>query len=187
MPYDSEPVPHPERTDFESFARHLQDAAMLLYAQANRSPYTSVSVLLLRWEDDLSVEQDLIQLQKIFRDHFNYRTESWSIPSCPNPSVKLTMQMAQHIEYAHPEHLLIVYYAGYGFVGPDHHLYWAWYGGRCSILRVKADLIIVLLEKNLPNLNGKVLDVFLKMLNPIFSYYSIPAPLPTPLQLVPMV
>jgi hypothetical protein len=101
---------------------------MLIYAQANRSPYTSVSVLLLRWEDDLSYEQDLMQLQKVFRERFNFRTESWSIPSCPNPSVKLTMQMAQHIEYARSDHLLIVYYAGYGFVGSDHHLYWAWYG-----------------------------------------------------------
>jgi len=121
-------APPPERTDFESFARHLQDAAMLIYAQANRSLYTSVSVLLLRWEDDLSVEQDLLQLQKVFRERFNYRTESWSIPSCPNPSIKLTMQMAQLIEHARPDHLLIVYYAGYGFVGSDHNLYWAWYG-----------------------------------------------------------
>lgn len=100
---------------------------MLIYAQANRSPYTSASVLLLRWEDDLSVEQELRQLEKVFRDRFNYRTEAWCIPSGPNPSVKLTIQMAQHIEYARSDHLLIVYYAGYGFVGADHHLYWAWY------------------------------------------------------------
>jgi hypothetical protein len=137
MPYVQDPAPPPERTDFESFARHLQDAAMLLYAQANRSPYTSVSVLLLRWEDDLSVEQDLLQLQKVFREHFNFRTESWSIPSCPNPSIKLTMQMAQHIEYARADHLLIVYYAGYGFVGSDHHLYWAWYDGRYRMFVAK--------------------------------------------------
>ena len=95
MPPVQDAAPPAERTDFESFARHLQDAAMLIYAQANRSPYTSVSVLLLRWEDDLSVEQDLLQLQKVFQDRFNYHTESWCIPSCPNPSIKLTMQMAQ--------------------------------------------------------------------------------------------
>jgi hypothetical protein len=100
---------------------------MLIYAQANRSPYTSVSVLLLRWEDDLSYEQDLLQLQKVFRERFNYRTESWCIPSFPNPSVKLTMQMSQHLVYARSDPLLIVYYAGYGFVGSDHNLYWAWY------------------------------------------------------------
>ena len=132
MPAVQDSAPPPERSDFESFARHLQDAAMLIYAQANQSPYTSVSVLLLRWEDDLSAEQDILQLQNVFRDRFNYRTESWCIPSCPNPSVKLTMQMAQHIEYARSDHLLIVYYAGYGFVSSDHHLYWAWYEGHPS-------------------------------------------------------
>lgn len=119
-------APPPERSDFESFARHLQDAAMLIYTQANQSPYTSVSVLLLRWEDDFSAEEDISQLQKVFRERFNYRTEAWCIPSGPNPSIKLTMQMAQYIEYARSDHLLIVYYAGYGFVSSDHHLYWAW-------------------------------------------------------------
>jgi len=75
----------------------------------------------------MSVEQDIQQLQMVFRDRFNFRTEIWTIPSCPNPSVKLTMQMAKQIEFARPDHLLIIYYAGYGFVGTDHHLYWAWY------------------------------------------------------------
>jgi hypothetical protein len=123
------PQPHPpphEQNDFERFARHLQDAASLIYTQANRSQYNSVSVLLLRWEDDHTVEHDLLGLLKLFRERYNYRTESWSIPSCPNPNVKLSMQMAQHIEYARPGHLLIVYYVGYSFVGPDHNLYWAW-------------------------------------------------------------
>lgn len=128
MPPIQDTTAPPERTDFESFARHLQDAAMLIYAQANRSPYTSVTVLMLRWEDDMSVEPDLMLLQKVFRERFNFRTETWCIPSCPNPSVKLTMQMASHIEYARPDHLLVVYYAGYGFIGSDHNLYWSWYG-----------------------------------------------------------
>lgn len=127
MPPVQDAAPPPERTDFESFARHLQDAAMLIYAQANRSPYTSASVLLLRWEDDMSVEPDLASLEKAFREIFNYRTETWSIPSCPNPSVKLSMQMAQHVEFARSDHLLIVYYAGHSFIGSDHNLYWAWY------------------------------------------------------------
>jgi hypothetical protein len=110
----------------------------------------------LRWEDDLSVEQDLLQLQKVFRERFNYRTESWSIPSCANPSIKLTMQMASYIEYARSDHLLIVYYAGYGFVGPDHHLYWAWYDLNPHSLISFADNTLAILEKNLPDSNGKV-------------------------------
>jgi hypothetical protein len=128
---------------------------MLIYAQANRSPYTSVSVLLLRWEDDLTVEQDLLQLEKIFRERFNYRTESWCIPSCPNPSMKLTLQMGQHLEYARQDHLWIVYYAGYGFVGSDHNLYWAWYAVPLSSLVAHTDSTTATLEKTHPNLNGK--------------------------------
>jgi len=99
---------------------------MLIYAQANRSPYSTVSVLLLRWEDDPSHEEDLQSLEGVFRNRFNYHTESWAIPTGGNPFSKLAAQMAQHIQYARPDHLLIVYYAGYGFVGSDHNLYWAW-------------------------------------------------------------
>ncbi|KAF7873975.1 hypothetical protein EAF04_002647 [Stromatinia cepivora] len=125
MPNLQEPAPSNERSDFESFARHLQDAAMLIYAQANRSPYKGVTVLLLRWEEDLSVEQDLLLLQKVFQERFNFHTESWNIPSGPNPNIKLVKQLAHHIELTAPNNLLIVYYAGYGFVGSDHQLYWA--------------------------------------------------------------
>jgi len=181
MPAVQEAAPPSERTDFESFASHLQDAAMLLYAQANRSPYTSVSVLLLRWEDDPSVEQDLLLLGKVFRERFNYRTESWNIPSGPNPSVKLTMQMAQHIEYARSDHLLIVYYAGYGFVGSDHQLYWAWYDYTADVMS-KADLTIAIREKTLPDSNGMELGAFLRMLSPISYYFLIPVQRPTHLQ-----
>jgi hypothetical protein len=159
---------------------------MLIYAQANRSPYTSVSVLLLRWEDDLSVEQDLLQLQKVFRERFNYRTESWSIPSCANPSIKLTMQMASYIECARSDHLLIVYYAGYGFVGLDHHLYWAWYDLNSHSLIAFADDTLATLEKNLPGSNGKVYDAYSRMPSPIFCSYSTPVRLPTLLRLAAM-
>ncbi|CZT09040.1 uncharacterized protein RAG0_13921 [Rhynchosporium agropyri] len=155
IPPPQEALPPPERKDFESFARHLQDAAMLIYSQANQSPYTSVSVLLVRWEDDLDVEQDMSQLQKLFRERFNYSTESWCIPSCPNPSMKLTAHMAQHLEYARPDHLWIVYYIGHGFMGSDHNLYWAcndredssklkWDGVRCILEDAQSDILLLL-------------------------------------------
>jgi hypothetical protein len=48
--------------------------------------------------------------------------------------MKLTMQIAQHLEYARPDTLSIVYYAGYGFVGSDHSLYWAWYDAFSTAL-----------------------------------------------------
>ncbi|KUJ18001.1 uncharacterized protein LY89DRAFT_706617 [Mollisia scopiformis] len=155
LPPVQDAAPPPERTDFESFARHLQDAAMLIYAQANRSPYTAVSVLLVRWEDDMTFEQDLLLLQQVFRERFHYRTETYTIPTCPNPSMKLTVQMAQHLEFSRPDHLWVVYYAGYGFVGSDHNLYWAchnredscklkWDGVRCLIEDAQSDILLLL-------------------------------------------
>lgn len=99
---------------------------MLIKRQTERSPYTSVSVLLLRWEDDISVESDVASLENILRDRYHYQTERWNIPTVANPSIKLGVQMASFLEHARPNHLLIIYYAGYGYVSSDNQLYWAW-------------------------------------------------------------
>ena len=120
------PPPPPERHEFESFARHLQDAAMLIYRQTQKSPYTKVSALLLTWEDDNAAEHEAVALDSILRDRSNYRTECWSIPSVPNPSVKLGIRVASFLENALPAHLLIVYYAGHSFVGADNQVFWTW-------------------------------------------------------------
>ncbi|KAI6250404.1 hypothetical protein HI914_01248 [Erysiphe necator] len=120
----SDALPHPERSDFESFARHLQDAAMLIYSQANRSPYTSVSVLLIRWEDDEDVEKDLFKLKKLFQEHYNFRTETWYIPTCSDPFINLTAELSRHLGHGSSDHLWIIYYNGYGIVRTDQSLYW---------------------------------------------------------------
>ena len=120
-------APLTERGEFEAYARHLQDAAMYIkMVKEQLVPHRSVSVLMLRWEEDLGVEADMLLLEKVFRDRYNYSTEKWVIPTVPNPSIKLSYQMASFLENAGPDHLLIVYYAGHGFVGQDNHLYWAW-------------------------------------------------------------
>ena len=120
------PPPPPERHEFESFARHLQDAAMLIYRQTQKSPYAKVSALFLTWEDDHAAEHEVVALESVLRDRYNYRTESWSIPSVPNPSVKLGIRVASFLENALPDHLLIVYYAGHSFVGADNQVFWTW-------------------------------------------------------------
>lgn len=98
---------------------------MLIQRSAERSPYTSVSVLLLRWEEDTTVEPELLSLEGVLRDQYNYHTERWNIPTVANPSIKLGVQMASFLENARPDHLLIIYYAGHGYVGQDDQLYWA--------------------------------------------------------------
>ncbi|KAL0942148.1 uncharacterized protein CTRU02_200034 [Colletotrichum truncatum] len=148
-------APPAERHDFESFARHLQDAAMLIQRQTERPPYDSVSVLMLRWEEDTSTEADLTALENILRDRYNYRTDRWNIPTVPNPSIKLGVQMASFLEQARNNHLLIIYYAGYGYVGADNQLYWAcnnredaaklkWDGVRCLFEDAQSDILLLL-------------------------------------------
>ncbi|KAH7313842.1 hypothetical protein B0I35DRAFT_355732 [Stachybotrys elegans] len=145
----------PERHDFESFARHLQDAAMLIQRQAERSPYSDVSVLLLRWEEDQSVDEDLANLDQVLQSQYNFNTQRWHIPTVPNPSIKLGVQMAQFLEHGRPNHLLIIYYAGYGYVSSDGQLYWAcnsredaaklkWDGVRCLFEDAQSDILLLL-------------------------------------------
>jgi len=99
---------------------------MFIHRQTQKSPYTSVSALLLRWEEDTSVENDLNVVESVLKERYHYSTERWNIPTVPNPSIKLGVQMASFLEHARPDHLLIIYYAGCSYVGPDKHLYWAW-------------------------------------------------------------
>ncbi len=100
---------------------------MYIQQQTLRPKHTSVSVLMLRWEEDTSVEKDLLALEKVFRERYHYHTDKWTIPTVPNPSIKLGVQMASFLDNARPDHLLIIYYAGHGYVGPDNQLYWAWW------------------------------------------------------------
>ncbi|KAI1502596.1 hypothetical protein F5X99DRAFT_153120 [Biscogniauxia marginata] len=147
--------PPPERHEFESFARHLQDAAMLIYRQSQRSPYNKVSALLLRWEEDVAVEPDLAALEQVLRERYNYRTDRWNIPAAANPSIKLGVRMASFLENAAPDHLFIIYYAGHGYVGADNQLFWAcnprgdsprlkWNGLRCLFEDSESDMLLLL-------------------------------------------
>lgn len=123
--YPVQEAPHAERHDFESFARHLQDAAMLIQRQTERAPYSDVSVLLLNWEEDDSAEEDVVALEQVFKKQYNFGTDRWKIPTVPNPSIKLGVQMASFLENARANHLLIIYYTGHGYSSPDGQLYWA--------------------------------------------------------------
>lgn len=98
---------------------------MHIYQQTLKPQHTSVSVLMLRWEDDTSVEEDMSTLERVFAERYNYHTDKWAIPTVPNPSVKLGVRMAEFLDNARPDHLLIIYYAGHGYVGADGQLFWA--------------------------------------------------------------
>jgi hypothetical protein len=119
---------NPERHDFESFARHLQDAAMLIQRQAEHadpSTHGKVSVLLMRWADDPTAAADMDALEHTFQSRYNYRTSRWLIPSDVNPTLKVIQHLAAFLDNAPRDHLLVIYYGGYGFVRGDDELCWA--------------------------------------------------------------
>ena len=99
---------------------------MLIYRQTQKSAYSNVSVLLLKWEgEDDAEEQDTETLEQVLRDRYNYRTEKWAIPTVPNANIKLGVRISAFLEKAAPDHLLIVHYAGYGFMGINNQFFWA--------------------------------------------------------------
>jgi hypothetical protein len=98
---------------------------MLIYRQTQKYPYANVSVLILRWEEDSAADQELASLEQVLSERYYYRTDRWNIPTVPNPSLKLGIRMASFLEDAAPDHLLIVYYAGCGYIGADNNVFWA--------------------------------------------------------------
>ncbi|KAK6214651.1 hypothetical protein LQW54_004159 [Pestalotiopsis sp. IQ-011] len=161
--------PPPERHEFESFARHLQDAAMLIHRQSQKSPYTNVSVLILKWEDDVVEDEDkedleqqraaahaeLATFEQLLRDRYNFRLEKWDIPAVAGASIKLGIRVQSFLERQAPDHLLIVYYAGHAYTGMDNQLFWAsnstesavkmrWDGFRCLFDESPSDTLFLL-------------------------------------------
>lgn len=90
------------------------------FAGWQRSCYTDVSVLLLRWAaDNLGVIDEVLRLEKTFRERYNYSTEQWDIPS-EEPEHELTSKMLEFCKgKTKKNHLLILYYAGHSGGGPE--------------------------------------------------------------------
>ncbi|OAA61951.1 Zinc finger, C2H2 [Niveomyces insectorum RCEF 264] len=135
-----------ERQDFEVFAKHLQDAAMYIYRQGQKLPYARVSALLLKWDEDVGRGGGHIaSLEHVLRDRYNFHTERWNIPAVANPSAKLSVRIADFVNQAGADHLLIIYYVGHGYIGSDNQLYWACHTREDSP-KLKWDSVRYLLE-----------------------------------------
>ncbi|MCJ1224468.1 hypothetical protein MMC12_001113 [Toensbergia leucococca] len=68
--------------DLKSFGDSLIDAVTAAIPNADRSPYTGVHVLLLRWEDDkLRVIEEVLEIQDVFRPYYRYEAEERKMPS----------------------------------------------------------------------------------------------------------
>ncbi|KAK0118519.1 hypothetical protein ONS95_007410 [Cadophora gregata] len=91
--------------------------------------YKSVNVLLLSWEDDdLGVEGDVLELKKLFVSGYGFDAEHWKIPSM-KPDFKLSSKLLDFVtthETPDPrDSLLIIYYAGHGYLNPQRQSVWS--------------------------------------------------------------
>ncbi|ODA79224.1 hypothetical protein RJ55_04817 [Drechmeria coniospora] len=150
-----EPPPVAERHDFESFARHLQDAAMLIQRRTERPTYMNASVLLLSWQGDDHFENDIASLERVFQKQYGFDTQRWEIPAIPHSGAKLAQKLATFLDSTRPGQLLIVFYAGHDQFGSDNQLYWAcddrvdavkikWDGVRCLLEDAQSDILLLL-------------------------------------------
>jgi hypothetical protein len=117
---------------------------MLIHRQSQKSPYNNVSVLILKWEDEViekgeeeeeedkdDIEQraaaqaELATFEQLLRERYNFRTERYNIPAVASASIKLGIRVQNFLERQALDHLLIVYYAGHAYVGMDNQLFWA--------------------------------------------------------------
>ena len=116
--------------DLETFGQTLTCATAAAFPNeipGAGSRYDEVHVLFLSWEDDLlGVSKEIDELRDVFRHTYHYDTDEWHIPSSRshNSLVKRTTEFLE--AYEDRKNLLIVYYAGHGYLNDDRQLVGAW-------------------------------------------------------------
>ncbi|KXJ90784.1 hypothetical protein Micbo1qcDRAFT_135059 [Microdochium bolleyi] len=163
------PPPLPERFEFEAFARHLQDAAMLICRQTQKPLHTKASVLILQWEGyggdgdaTGTPAADVRALEHVLHERYRYSTHRYSIPSAAGSrsSLKLGVRVRSFLEEQGPDHLLIVVYAGHSGLDPDGEVHWTsnagddavrikWKGIRCLFEESPSDVLFLLDTRSL--------------------------------------
>lgn len=91
--------------------------------------YTEVHALLLSWEeDDLGVSDEVHMLRWMFETKYNFTTvEWWKIPS-KQPNSQLEDKLYEFRKsYSRSQSLLVVYYAGHGYMDSGRNWKWAAY------------------------------------------------------------
>ncbi|KAK4149836.1 hypothetical protein C8A00DRAFT_18537 [Chaetomidium leptoderma] len=111
----------------ESFAQALQDSASRAFPNRGRAAqrYTKVQALLLHWKsDDLFVLPELEDLEKCLRDHYNFETDIFSIPS-ENSHLELMLKIGDMVKQHESEDtLFVVYYGGHARIDESRQSTW---------------------------------------------------------------
>ena len=114
----------------DDFIKAFNDAVTGALAR-NGSPYEQVFVLFLRWEDDVflkpgvnnGVQGEIDQLERVFRDLYAFKTETYLIPS--NNSQRSLQKKIFNFQDDHSRsELLLVYYGGHGVLNNLNQSIW---------------------------------------------------------------
>lgn len=88
------------------------------------TPHRTTAVLMISWAEeasDLNTTSEVCELEKIFKEVFNYEVIKRQITGAPRdmlPGVQVTEYLVELVKkYDSDSTLLIIYYAGHGFPG----------------------------------------------------------------------
>lgn len=112
--------------DLSSFAKALEDSATKAFPNLGGSQrYRKVVVLLLHWDsDDLFVLPEVEDLERCFREDYNFETEMFTIPS-GNAHLDLMLKVGALIkDHESTDTLLIVYYGGHAKIDDARQSTW---------------------------------------------------------------
>lgn len=112
----------------QQFSKDLSAAVQAIWPTRHESRYSDVQVLILSWEDDdLGVYKEIDELKRTFRELYKYKVSEWTIP-WDKPERRLNLKVGEFLEeHDDKDHLLIVYYAGHGFLNEQRIPMWAAY------------------------------------------------------------
>lgn len=103
--------------------------SLTAYRPRRSQRYAAVNVLLLYWKDaDIPSATDAKDLDRMFRENFNYRTHCYEIPSSDQVGLSLTVYLSQFLkQYGGADHLVLIHYGGHGEGGDERSsCTWAW-------------------------------------------------------------
>jgi hypothetical protein len=115
--------------EVEDFCKSLNEAAKAAFPSRSMSRYSSVDVLLLRWEQGdskLPVEAETDELGQIFSGDYGFEVSIGLIPN-DGPQKWLMRKMLDFIEVGgdSPDVLKIVHYHGHSFLDDDRQSSWS--------------------------------------------------------------
>ena len=128
----TQPLPTTHVTALSAYHIKIEDFVDRLRASVenffpnSKYRYKEVHVLLLSWEDDdLGVVDEVVELEDVFRKDYGCETvERWEIPSLkPYSNLEDKLYLFRK-NYSSCDNLLIVYYAGHGYL--DYSRLWKW-------------------------------------------------------------